>query len=79
MLLPPGKLADLVVLDRDYLTVSIDDILKIRPLMTMVGGRMIVLQESLANDFGIDAVGPIYDFRVEDIEHIGRPLADNAN
>jgi hypothetical protein len=47
--------------------------------MTMVGGRMIVLQESLANDFGIDAVGPIYDFRDEDIEHIGRPLADNAN
>jgi predicted amidohydrolase YtcJ len=77
--LETGKLADFLVIDRDYLTVSIDDILKIRPLMTMVGGRMIVLQESLANDFGIDAVGPIYDFRDEDIEHIGRPLADNAN
>jgi len=34
-----GKLADLVVLDRDYLSVPVDQIGSIRPLMTMVGGR----------------------------------------
>jgi predicted amidohydrolase YtcJ len=37
----PGKLADLVVLDRDYLTVAADQIRHIRPVMTMVGGRIV--------------------------------------
>jgi len=37
----PGKLADLVVLDRDYLTIPADQIKDIRPVMTMVGGRVV--------------------------------------
>ena len=37
----PGKLADLVVLDRDYLTVPVDQIKDIKPVMTMVGGRIV--------------------------------------
>ena len=37
----PGKLADLLVLDRDYLTVPADQIANIKPLMTMVGGRIV--------------------------------------
>jgi predicted amidohydrolase YtcJ len=37
----PGKLADLVVLDRDYLTVPVDEIRDIRPVMTMVDGRIV--------------------------------------
>jgi len=37
----PGKLADLVVLDRDYLTVPADQIKDIKPVMTMVGGRVV--------------------------------------
>jgi predicted amidohydrolase YtcJ len=36
-----GKLADLLVLDRDYLTVPADQIKDIRPVMTMVGGRVV--------------------------------------
>jgi predicted amidohydrolase YtcJ len=36
-----GKLADLVVLDRDYLTVPADQIRNIKPVMTMVGGRIV--------------------------------------
>jgi predicted amidohydrolase YtcJ len=39
--LEPGKLADLVVLDRDYLTVPVDDIRNIEPIMTMVGGKVV--------------------------------------
>src|SRR5665213_3048997 len=35
-----GKLADLVVLDRDYLTVAADQIKDIQPVMTVVGGRI---------------------------------------
>ena len=36
-----GKLADLVVLDRDYLTVPADQIKGIRPVLTVVGGRIV--------------------------------------
>ena len=39
--LQPGKYADLLVLDRDYLTVPADQIKDIRPLMTMVGGKVV--------------------------------------
>jgi predicted amidohydrolase YtcJ len=37
----PGKLADLVVLDRDYLTIPADQIKDIKPVITMVGGRIV--------------------------------------
>lgn len=37
----PGKLADLVVLDRDYLTVPADEIKDIKPVLTMVGGKVV--------------------------------------
>lgn len=37
----PGKLADLLVLDRDYLTVPADQIKDIKPTMTVVGGRIV--------------------------------------
>jgi predicted amidohydrolase YtcJ len=37
----PGKYADLVVLDRDYLTVPADEIKDIRPVTTLVGGKVV--------------------------------------
>jgi predicted amidohydrolase YtcJ len=37
----PGKLADLLVLDRDYLTIPPDQIKNIKTWMTMVGGRIV--------------------------------------
>jgi predicted amidohydrolase YtcJ len=36
-----GKYADLLVLDRDYLTVPADQIKDIKPVITMVGGRIV--------------------------------------
>ena len=39
--LSPGKYADLLVLDRDYLTVPAREIKDIRPLLTMVGGKVV--------------------------------------
>jgi predicted amidohydrolase YtcJ len=36
-----GKLADLVVLDRDFLACPEDDIRKIEPFMMILGGREI--------------------------------------
>jgi predicted amidohydrolase YtcJ len=37
----PGKLADLVAIDRDYLTIPADDIKNIKAVMTLVGGRVV--------------------------------------
>jgi predicted amidohydrolase YtcJ len=39
--LEAGKLADLVVLDRDYLTVPADEIRNLTSVLTMVGGRVV--------------------------------------
>jgi predicted amidohydrolase YtcJ len=36
-----GKLADVLVLDRDYLTIPADQIKDIKPVMTIVGGRIV--------------------------------------
>ena len=43
--LEAGKLADLVVLDRDYMTVPATEIRDIRPVMTMVDGRVVYKAE----------------------------------
>ena len=37
----PGKMADLVVIDRDYLTIPADQIKDIKSVITMVGGRVV--------------------------------------
>jgi predicted amidohydrolase YtcJ len=37
----PGKFADVVVLDRDYLAVPVDQIKDIKSVMTIVGGRVV--------------------------------------
>ncbi len=39
--LETGKMADFLVLDRDYLTVPESEIREIRPVMTVVGGRVV--------------------------------------
>ena len=39
--LQKGKFADLLVLDRDYLTVPADAIKDLKPVMTMVGGKIV--------------------------------------
>ena len=37
----PGLLADMVILDRDYLTVPEDEIKDIKAIATMVGGNIV--------------------------------------
>ncbi|NNC65657.1 MAG: amidohydrolase family protein [Gammaproteobacteria bacterium] len=37
----PGLLADMLVLDRDYLTVPVQEIKEILPDATIVGGRVV--------------------------------------
>jgi predicted amidohydrolase YtcJ len=43
--LEPGKLADLVVLDRDYLECPDSEIRNIKPVLTMVGGKVVFRRE----------------------------------
>ncbi|MBI4481346.1 MAG: amidohydrolase family protein [Acidobacteria bacterium] len=57
--LEPGKFADFIVLDRDYLTIPEGDIPNIRVLMTAVDGRPVHLVPSLAREIGMQAVGPV--------------------
>ena len=57
--LEPGKYADFIVLDRDYLTIPEDEIPKIRVLMTVVGGQTRHLMPSLAQEIGAEPVGPV--------------------
>ena len=37
----PGKLADLVVLDKDYFSVSAAQMRRIRPILTVVDGKIV--------------------------------------
>ena len=37
----PGKLGDLVVLDKDFLTVTDEQLKKIKPVLTVVGGKVV--------------------------------------
>ena len=43
--LEEGKFADLVVLDRDYMTIPIEDFSTLHPLLTMVGGKIVYQKE----------------------------------
>ncbi len=56
--LEPGKLADIVVLDRDLLSIPRDDIPNTRVLMTVLGGKTIHLLPGLASELNDVAVGP---------------------
>jgi predicted amidohydrolase YtcJ len=46
--LEPGRLADLAVLDKDYLTVPADELGSLTALLTMVGGRIVYAADPFA-------------------------------
>ncbi|MEE2822829.1 MAG: amidohydrolase family protein [Acidobacteriota bacterium] len=54
-----GKLADLVVLDRDYMTVPEEDISETRSLMTMLGGKIVFLHTDFASEYDLDPDGAV--------------------
>ncbi|OFW00610.1 MAG: hypothetical protein A3H94_02530 [Acidobacteria bacterium RIFCSPLOWO2_02_FULL_60_20] len=57
--LEPGKLADFIVLDRDFFTVPEQEIPNLHVLMTVVGGKTVHLVPSLAKPLGLQPVGPV--------------------
>lgn len=52
-----GKLADFVVLDKDYFTIPIEQINDIRPQATVVGGKIVHLGKEFAARLGMQPVG----------------------
>lgn len=46
--LAPGKLADLAVLSRDYLTVPVEQISELESVLTMVGGKVVYANQRFA-------------------------------
>ncbi|MBI3896363.1 MAG: amidohydrolase family protein [Acidobacteria bacterium] len=56
--LEPGKFADFIVLDRDFLTIPEAEIPKTQVLMTVVGGKMVHLNAALGREIGMQPVGP---------------------
>ncbi|MBI2818995.1 MAG: amidohydrolase family protein [Acidobacteria bacterium] len=53
----PGKYADFLVLDRDYMTVPEDEIGQINPLLTVVGGKIAYSETEFATSHGLPVVG----------------------
>ena len=46
----PGKWADLIILNGDYMGVEIEDLDTLRPIMTMVGGEVVYEDKALRNN-----------------------------
>ena len=55
----PGKLADLAVLDRDFLTVPEEEISEIQSLLTIVGGKIIFVRTDFAGEQNLRPQGAV--------------------
>ena len=51
------KFADLLILDRDYMTMPAVEIGEMRPLMTMVGGKIVFLRTDFSNEYNLKPAG----------------------
>jgi predicted amidohydrolase YtcJ len=57
--LETGKLADVVVLDRDYMTIPDDDVSEIRPQMTILNGKIIFLTPAFSAEQRLKPAGAL--------------------
>jgi len=53
----PGKFADFLILDKDFLAIPEAEIPALRPLMTVVGGKTVHLMAPFSTEIGQPAVG----------------------
>ena len=61
--LEAGKMGDLLVLNKDYFTIPVNEIPEVFPVMTMVGGNILVLRSEYADEIGVSPIGPQLIFR----------------
>ena len=57
--LESGKLADLVVLDKDYMTIPEDEIATIQPQMTVFDGKIVFVHSQFAQEYNLKPAGAI--------------------
>jgi len=55
----PGKLADLAVLDKDYLTIPEEQVSEITPQLTVMDGRIVFVHTSFANEYNLRPAGAL--------------------
>lgn len=55
--LEPGKWADFMIIDRDYLNIPDEELSKINVLMTVVGGKPVYTEPGFAKAEGLEVVG----------------------
>jgi len=55
----PGKLADLVVLDRDYMTIPAEEVSAIRPQMTVFDGEIIYIHPKFSQEYNLRPRGAL--------------------
>ena len=63
----PGKLADLVVIDSDYLTMPEEDISEVQSLLTLLGGRFIFVRSDFADEHNLRPAGALIS-TLEDLQ-----------
>jgi predicted amidohydrolase YtcJ len=75
-----GKLADFVVYNKDYLTIPVEEIPSVFPLLTVVGGKTVVLREEFARELGTQPVGPQVHFEfTEDYDEGEVPMGADGD
>jgi len=72
--LETGKLADFVVFNKDYFTVPLEELPEVFPLMTVLGGEIVVLREEFAGELGVAPVGHQIEWTFESDYDFGAPL-----
>ena len=60
-----GKYADFVILNQDYFTIPEGQIPRTFPLATVLGGKESVLRKELADEWGVQPVGPQMNWEFE--------------
>ena len=65
-MLKPGYWGDFIVLSQDYFTIPLEEVDRIIPLMTVVGGEVVFLRDSLARELGQEPVGTQYQYPFEE-------------
>ena len=67
-----GKLADLVILDKDYLTMPEDDIGEMQPQLTMMDGKIKYVHRQFAQEYSLSGDGMIVS-TMQDLEARRKP------
>ncbi|MBI4484059.1 MAG: amidohydrolase family protein [Acidobacteria bacterium] len=63
--LQPGKWADLLILNKDYFNVPVEEIATVYPLMTVLGGKAVFLHSEFAKELGLPPAGTQLKYRFE--------------